>query len=173
MNNAGCLNYISIKSGESQANSLTKAPSDKSDCSFKNIYFAQLNKSQGLASGINNAQVQAKFNQDIKRIAQLMGIGPQTLLKFIGKLNIDPQNYDFKISSQSDAAVDEIARYFSISPMTMLAIFDKLGISRKDITDKEKSGEIISKLKEFFGLNIQQEKDISKILEEYKKVEEE
>jgi hypothetical protein len=100
-----------------------------------------------------------------------MGIGPQTLMKYIGKLNIDPQNYDFKIASKSDAAIDATARYFGISPMTMIAIFDKLGISRKDIIDKEKSGEIISKLKEFFGLSLQQEVDISKILEEFKKVD--
>jgi hypothetical protein len=119
------------------------------------------------------AKVQAKFEQDIKRLAHFMGIGPQTLLKVIGKIDIDPKNYNFKIQSKSDGAVDAFAQYFGISPMTMIAIFDKLGITRKDLTDEEEAGKIIVRLKDLFHLNLDQENDLKKILNEYKKKKDE
>lgn len=115
----------------------------------------------------DSIKVQIKLNTDINRIAKLMGIGPKTFMSAIGGLNIDPSNYDFKIQTNIDAAVSSIAEYFGISPMTTLAILDKLKIDPNELEYKGELGKIISKLQEFFGLDVKQEKELRDILSKY------
>jgi len=116
---------------------------------------------------LQEAKAQEKFNQDIKRIATMMGVKPAFVMALFGNVNIDPKNLDFKIETNADQAVNDIAQHFGISPMTMLAIFDKLIIDPKDLEYKEESGKIISKLKDFFRLNKDQEQDLKEIIEKY------
>ena len=152
------------KNYSSQSNSLKLSGSED----FKSVLNNESNKSrQENQDNLINPKIQEKINLDIKRIASLMGIGPQTLMTVIGKLDIDPKYYNFKVETNIDRAVNSIAGYFGISPMTMLAVFDKLGIDPNDLVDKEKTGKIICKLKEFFGLSLDQEKELADILAEY------
>ena len=120
-----------------------------------------------LEGNINNLKAQEKYNLDMKRIANLMGIGPKTLLSIVGKLNIDPQNLNFTVGNKIDDAVNSVSQYFGISPMTMLAVFEKLGIDKTDLVKEKETGKIICRLKDFFGLGIEQEKELTDILKDH------
>ena len=67
-----------------------------------------------------------------------------------------------KMQKKVEAAVNWLARYLGIKPALLLAVFDEIGINPDDMADEMKFMVIINSIAEYFGLDEEQKKEITR-----------
>lgn len=104
-----------------------------------------------------NKSVQKSSNEKSDAKSSVNSSDNETIVK--GK-----QKDEKTTKTKEDVAVDTLAQVLGVKPDDLMKVLEKLNISTKDILDATKTDEIVSKLSDFLGLDVQQKQALTELV---------